>query len=365
VAERTGTGSGRGTSGRTGRRTATTRAGTDGRGTRRAGRDTTAGATGAKAAGPNAAGRSGARAAGRSDGKAAGDKAVAAVADVTRPERLVVADPPPEPDYPRWRVEPGTRMRLADVDPDESEHYGRKKDVADELKVHRDRISDLQARLYGEHRRSLLIVLQAMDTGGKDGTIKGVFAGVNPQGCQVWSFKAPSNEEADHDFLWRYHNKVPAKGMIHIFNRSHYEDVLIVRVKELVPESVWRPRYQAINQFEQALSTSGVTVLKFFLHISKDEQKRRLESRLEDPDKRWKFSSNDLKERAYWDDYQAAFEDAVNECSTAHAPWYVIPANKKWYRNLVVARTIADSLEAMDPRYPPAEKGLDNVEVPD
>jgi PPK2 family polyphosphate:nucleotide phosphotransferase len=285
--------------------------------------------------------------------------------DVTHPERTVVSEPPPAPDYPRFRVEPGTPTRLADIDPDESEHYQRRKDVADELKRHRDRISDLQARLYGEQRRSLLIVLQAMDTGGKDGTIKGVFAGVNPQGCQVWSFKAPSNEEAAHDFLWRYHQKAPPKGMIHIFNRSHYEDVLIVRVKDLVPEAVWRPRYEAINQFEYALTSDGVTVLKFFLHISKDEQKRRLGSRLQDPDKRWKFSSNDLKERAYWDDYQAAFEDAVNQCSTDYAPWYVVPANKKWYRNLVVARTIADTLEAMDPRFPAAEKGLDQVEIPD
>jgi PPK2 family polyphosphate:nucleotide phosphotransferase len=286
-------------------------------------------------------------------------------ADVTHPERSVVTEPPPAPDYPRFRVEPGTRVRLADIDPDESEHYQRKKDVSDELKRHRDRISDLQARLYGEQKRSLLIVLQAMDTGGKDGTIKGVFQGVNPQGCQVWSFKAPSNEEAAHDFLWRYHQKAPPKGMIHIFNRSHYEDVLIVRVKDLVPESVWRPRYEAINQFEYALTSDGVTVLKFFLHISKDEQKRRLESRLADPDKRWKFSANDLKERAYWDDYQAAFEDAVNECSTDYAPWYVVPANNKWYRNLVVARTIADTLEAMSPKFPAAEKGLDKVQIPD
>jgi PPK2 family polyphosphate:nucleotide phosphotransferase len=246
---------------------------------------------------------------------------------VTRPERLVVEEPPPAPDYPRYRVEPGQPLRLAEVDPDESEQYRRKKDVADELKQHRARISDLQARLYGEQQRALLIVLQAMDTGGKDGTIKGVFAGVNPQGCQVWSFKAPSNEEASHDFLWRYHQKAPPKGMIHIFNRSHYEDVLIVRVKDLVPEPVWRPRYEAINQFEYALTSDGVTVLKFFLHISKDEQKQRLESRLADPDKRWKFSSNDLKERAYWDDYQAAFQDAVNECSTPYAPWYLIPTN--------------------------------------
>jgi PPK2 family polyphosphate:nucleotide phosphotransferase len=350
MAERTRSGGGRGTS----RRAGTTSKAGAGRAATSQGRTGRTSATRAR----GGTGRASATA-------AATDAAARQASDVTRPERLVVEHPPPEPDYPRWRVEPGTPTRLADIDPDESEGYQRKKDVTDELKRHRDRISDLQGRLYGEHRRSLLIVLQAMDTGGKDGTIKGVFAGVNPQGCQVWSFKAPSNEEADHDFLWRYHHKVPAKGMIHIFNRSHYEDVLIVRVKDLVPESVWRPRYEAINQFEYALTMAGVTVLKFFLHISKDEQKRRLESRLQDPDKRWKFSSSDLKERAWWEDYQAAFEDAVNQCSTPYAPWYVVPANKKWYRNLVVARTIADTLEALNPRYPAAEKGLDKVEVPD
>jgi PPK2 family polyphosphate:nucleotide phosphotransferase len=301
----------------------------------------------------------------RRPAKTAASQRTTQAVDVAHPERTVVHDPPPAPDYPRFRVEPGTPVRLAEVDPDESEHYQRKKDVSDELKRQRDRISDLQARLYGEQKRSLLIVLQAMDTGGKDGTIKGVFQGVNPQGCQVWSFKAPSNEEAAHDFLWRYHQKTPPRGMIHIFNRSHYEDVLIVRVKDLVPESVWKPRYEAINQFEQALTLAGVTVLKFYLHISREEQKRRLESRLADPDKRWKFSTNDIKERAYWDDYMAAFEDAINYCSTANSPWYVIPANKKWYRTLVVARTIADTLEALNPQYPAAEPGLEKVSVPD
>jgi PPK2 family polyphosphate:nucleotide phosphotransferase len=208
-------------------------------------------------------------------------------------------------------------------------------------------------------------VLQAMDTGGKDGTIKHVFRGVNPQGCQVSSFKAPSAEESAHDFLWRYHQRVPSRGMIGIFNRSHYEDVLVVRVKGLVPEEVWRPRYAVINQFEQALSLSGVTVLKFYLHISRDEQKRRLESRLADADKRWKFSANDLRERRYWDDYMAAFEEAISNTSTDVAPWYVVPANNKWYRNLVIARTIADTLEAMDPRYPAPEEGLDQLRVED
>jgi PPK2 family polyphosphate:nucleotide phosphotransferase len=301
----------------------------------------------------------------RERGRAAADRRAGTAARVAAPEQVVVTSPPPDPDYPRFRVDADRGVRLADVDPDESEHYARKKDVADELAKQRKRIRNLQARLYGEHQRSLLMVLQAMDTGGKDGTIKGVFQGVNPQGCQVWSFKAPSAEELDHDFLWRYHARVPGKGMINIFNRSHYEDVLIVRVKGLVPEAVWRPRYEAINQFEYALTMSGVIVIKFYLHISKDEQKRRLESRLTDPDKRWKFSSNDLKERVLWDDYQVAFEDAINSCSTPYAPWYVIPANKKWYRNLVVARTIADTLEAMDPRYPAAEPGLDQMAVPD
>jgi PPK2 family polyphosphate:nucleotide phosphotransferase len=310
-------------------------------------------------------GRTTTRRSARTTGRAATDRKAADMAKVTAPERVVVSSPPPDPNYPRFRVEPERGIRLATVDPDESEHYAKKKDVTDELDKQRKRIRELQARLYGEHQRSLLIVLQAMDTGGKDGTIKGVFQGVNPQGCQVASFKAPSAEELDHDFLWRYHRRVPGKGMIQIFNRSHYEDVLVVRVKSLVPETVWRPRYELINQFEYALTMSRVSIIKFYLHISKAEQKRRLERRLANPDKRWKFSADDLKERALWDDYQAAFEDALNSCSTPHAPWYAIPANKKWYRNLVVARTIADTLEAMDPRYPAADPGLDQVVVSD
>ena len=281
------------------------------------------------------------------------------------PEEQVVESPPPKPDYRRYRAEPGVPIRLADVSPDESEGYKSKKDVTSELATHRKRIAELQARLYAEQRQSLLIVLQAMDTGGKDGAIKHVFGGVNPQGCRVWSFKAPSSEEAGHDFLWRYHLRTPSRGMITIFNRSHYEDVLVVRVKELVAESVWRGRYDTICDFERTLARENVVVLKFFLHISKDEQKRRLEARLQDPSKHWKFSSNDLQERAYWDDYQSAFEDAVNQTSTQYAPWYVVPANKKWFRNLVIARTIADTLAAMAPEFPPAEKGLDKIVVPD
>jgi PPK2 family polyphosphate:nucleotide phosphotransferase len=292
-------------------------------------------------------------------------KAEISAANVAAPEKVVVDKPPPEPNYPSYRVQPGQRVSLAAFDPNASEHYKKKKEVEAELEEQCKRIRKLQERLYAENQRSLLIVLQAMDTGGKDGTIKNVFSGVNPQGCQVWSFKKPSAEEASHDFLWRYHYHAPQRGMITIFNRSHYEDILIVRVKNLVPEDVWRKRYHTINEFEQMLTFSNITVIKFFLHISKDEQKRRLESRLENPDKRWKFSSADIQERRLWDDYQVAFEEAISNCSTDYAPWYVVPANKKWYRNLVIARTIADTLEAMNPQYPPAEEGLENIVIPD
>jgi PPK2 family polyphosphate:nucleotide phosphotransferase len=297
--------------------------------------------------------------------RAAAHEATRHAASVTSPERLVADRLPPEPDYPRYRVEPGAKIRLAAIDPDRSEHYLKKSHVADELDAQRDRIRNLQARLYAENRQSLLIILQAMDTGGKDGTIRGVFEGINPQGCQVWSFKAPTRQELEQDFLWRYHAKAPPRGMVTIFNRSHYEDVLIVRVKGIVPEDVWRHRYPMINEFEHLLTLNRTTILKFFLHISKEEQKRRLESRLADRTKHWKFSSDDIRERAYWDAYMVAYEDAINNCSTAYAPWYVVPANKKWYRNLVIARTIADTLEAMAPEYPPAEAGLESVTVPD
>jgi PPK2 family polyphosphate:nucleotide phosphotransferase len=293
------------------------------------------------------------------------DHAPDPVTPAAAPEEQVVASPPPEPDYPRYRVEPGALIRLADVSPNEAEGYASKNDVKRELALHRKRIAELQARLYAEQRQSLLIVLQAMDTGGKDGAIKHVFRGVNPQGCRVWSFKAPSAEEGAQDFLWRYHLRTPARGMITIFNRSHYEEVLVVRVKGLVPEAVWRTRYDTICDFERTLARENVVLVKFFLHISKDEQKRRLQARLRDPAKHWKFSSNDIKERAFWDDYQQAFEDALNATSTAYAPWYVVPSNKKWFRNLVIARTIADTLEAMAPQFPLAEQGLDQITVPD
>ena len=233
------------------------------------------------------------------------------------------------------------------------------------LAVERARIVSLQERLYAEHRRSLLVVFQAIDTGGKDGTIRAVFEGVNPQGCRVWPFKVPSAEEAAHDFLWRYHAKTPGRGMIGVFNRSHYEDVLVVRVKGLVPEPVWRARYGQINDFERMLTAEGTTILKFFLHISKAEQKERLEARIATPEKHWKFDAADLVERRSWDAYQAAFADALTQCSTPDAPWHVVPANRKWFRNLLVARTIADTLEAMDPRVPDARPGVAGMTVPD
>ncbi|GEP01035.1 polyphosphate kinase 2 family protein [Methylobacterium haplocladii] len=259
-------------------------------------------------------------------------------------------------------VVPGQAFDLGAVDSDADGGF-EKEAAGAALKVERERISVLQERLYAERKRSLLVVFQAIDTGGKDGTIRNVFKGVNPQGCRVWSFKVPSSDELDQDFLWRYHAKVPGRGLIGVFNRSHYEDVLAVRVKELVPETVWRERYGLINDFERLLTLSGVTVLKFFLHISKDKQKERLESRLAEPDKAWKFDPADLTERKSWDAYQAAFADALARCSTPYAPWHVVPANRKWYRNLVVSRTVADTLEAMDPQFPEPKDGIAGLKV--
>ena len=261
-------------------------------------------------------------------------------------------------------VSPGCRFDLAAVDPNAD--GGLDKDWAKAaLATERARIQALQEKLYAERQRSLLVVFQAIDTGGKDGTIRAVLEGVNPQGCSVASFKVPSTEERDHDFLWRYHQRTPARGMIGVFNRSHYEDVLVVRVKGLVPEPVWQARYGLINDFERLLAESGTRILKFFLHISKDEQKERLEARIADPEKHWKFDPADLVERKSWDAYQAAFSDALIRCSTPHAPWHVVPANRKWFRNLVIARTIADTLVAMDPRFPEAAEGISNLVVPD
>ena len=261
-------------------------------------------------------------------------------------------------------VEPGAPFDLQAVDP--RTDNGLDKDwTKDALAKERARIDALQERLYAERARSLLLVFQAIDTGGKDGTIRSVLKGVNPQGCAVTSFKVPSTDERDHDFLWRYHARTPARGMIGVFNRSHYEDVLVVRVKGLVPDAVWQSRYGQINDFERLLTESGTTILKFFLHISKAEQKKRLEARIADPEKHWKFDPADLVERKSWDDYQQAFADALTRCSTPDAPWLVVPADHKWFRNYVIARTVADTLEAMDPRFPEAPQGIADLTVPD
>lgn len=249
-------------------------------------------------------------------------------------------------------AKPGKKFRLADHDPNEELGLAEKTEAVERTKQLTERLDHLQQVLYAEHKRSLLIVLQGMDASGKDGTISHVMAGVNPQGCTVTSFKQPSVRESDHDFLWRIHQEVPGRGTIGIFNRSQYEDVLIVRVHNLVPKNIWSERYRQINAFEEILSQNGVVILKFFLNIGKDEQKRRFDSRKTDPDKNWKISDADEAERKFWDDYQAAYEDAIGKCSTKHAPWYVIPANKKWFRNLAISQIIVDTLEDLDLQYP-------------
>ena len=246
-------------------------------------------------------------------------------------------------------------MRLADFDTADT---GNDTDDS-QLPELVERIADLQARLYAEEQRALLVVLQGIDAAGKDSSVSHVFRGTNPQGVRVLSFKEPSNEEAAHDFLWRYHLHTPAYGMIHVFNRSHYEDVLVVRVKGLVEEKRWRSRYDSINDFERMLAREGTTILKCFLHISKDAQLERFQERLEREDKHYKFSANDVRERRNWDAYQEAYEDALNATNTEWAPWHVVPADHKWFRNLTVARLVVETLERMDPRWPPPEEDLE------
>ncbi|MDQ1401967.1 MAG: hypothetical protein QOG03_283, partial [Actinomycetota bacterium] len=241
----------------------------------------------------------------------------------------------------RWRVDPGTKLDLDKIDPGSTARAPGNKAKAEKATSElQDQIATLQERLWAERQQSLLVVLQAIDAGGKDGTVKHVFGHVNPQGCEVTSFKAPNEDELAHDFLWRVHSRTPAAGHIGIFNRSHYEDVLIARVHEVVPKAVWRRRYTDIKAFERTLSTAGTTVVKFFLHISKDEQARRFRARLDDPTKCWKFNVDDLKERALWDDYQRAFEDAITATTTKECPWYVVPADHKWYRNWVISSVL-------------------------
>ncbi|MDP9281651.1 MAG: polyphosphate kinase 2 family protein [Chloroflexota bacterium] len=249
------------------------------------------------------------------------------------------------------------QLTLADIDPGTTPGV-RKKTARGEMKADQEKLRQLQERLYAEGKRSLLLVLQGMDTSGKDGTIIHVIGAVDPQGVKITGFKAPTEEERRHDYLWRIKNALPTVGEIGIFNRSHYEDVLIVRVKNLVPESVWSKRYNEINRFEREVIDSGTTIVKICLHISFDEQRKRLLARLLDPTKRWKFKPSDLEERSRWSDYQVAYDAALFRCSTPKAPWYVVPANKKWYRNWAITRILIETLEELDPRYPEPDLDL-------
>jgi PPK2 family polyphosphate:nucleotide phosphotransferase len=251
----------------------------------------------------------------------------------------------------RFRVSPGSQVRLGEIDPafhgDEPKH-----EAKEALRRDRARLRELQTLLYAEDRRSLLVCLQGMDTAGKDGTINHVFSAMNLQGCRVVNFRQPSEVELAHDFLWRVHRNTPGRGEVVIFNRSHYEDVLVVRVHSLVPREVWTLCYDRINAFERGLADHDTLVLKFFLHISKEEQLQRFADRLDEPDKQWKLGATDYAERKRWDEYAAAYEEALSRCSTEHAPWYVIPADHKWFRNRAIARIVVERLEALGMTYP-------------
>jgi PPK2 family polyphosphate:nucleotide phosphotransferase len=263
----------------------------------------------------------------------------------------------------RYVIEPGKRVRLSDIPADDTGKYESREDAEKDLAQDLERMFELQNRLYAENRRSVLVILQGMDAAGKDGTVSHVFRGLNPQGVQVAVFGAPSTEELRHDYLWRIHRAVPRHGNIGIFNRSHYEDVLAVRVRALVPKSIWSHRFEQINDFERMLSETGTTILKFYLHVSKDEQHKRLADRLKDPSKNWKFAPSDLEDRALWKDYRQAYEDVLEKCSTEWAPWFVVPADHKWYRNLVVARIIVKTLADMAPKIPRPKIDVSKVEL--
>jgi len=262
-----------------------------------------------------------------------------------------------------YLVEPGKRIKLNKIVTDDTGKFTDKQEGKDATDLNLRKLDELQEVLYAQAKYSVLIVLQAMDAGGKDGTIESIFSGVNPQGCAVTSFKAPSLLDLSHDYLWRVHSACPARGMIGIFNRSHYEDVLIARVKKLVPKSVWSNRYRHINEFERMLADEGTTIIKFYLHISKKEQNERMKARLADAKKRWKFNPADIVEGKRWDDYMDAFEDTLTECSTKHAPWYVVPSDHKWYRNWVVSDVIVRTMKKLDLKYPEAVEGLDKIKL--
>jgi PPK2 family polyphosphate:nucleotide phosphotransferase len=260
------------------------------------------------------------------------------------------------------RMRAGTTLRLDDHDA--AETFGWQKAAAtDDLGTHLKAVAELQKRLFAEGTRAVLLVLQAMDAGGKDGVIREVLTGLNPAGVRVTSFGVPSDTELAHDYLWRIHQHCPERGTIGVFNRSHYEDVLVVRVKQLVPAARWRKRYAHIRGFEQLLADEGTTIVKLYLNVSDEEQRRRLQDRVDSPDERWKFRTGDLEDRALWDDYMAAFQDALRKTSVEHAPWYVVPGDRKWVRNLAVARILRYHLEQLDPQYPPPEPGVEGIVV--
>lgn len=270
------------------------------------------------------------------------------------------------------RVRPGDKVKLDQIDtrgtpgwdPAESKEET-KEEAKAELLLLNDRLEQLQELLYAESKNRVLIVIQAMDAGGKDGTVRHVFEGVNPSGVKVAAFKRPTEAELAHDYLWRVHSHVPGNGELVIFNRSHYEDVLVVRVSEIVPKKQWQRRFHHIREFEQMLTDEGTTIIKLFLHISKQEQKERLEDRLNVPEKHWKFEAGDLGPRSQWDEYQRAFEDLLEETSTADSPWYVIPADRKWYRNVAVSEIVIQTLERLNMAFPEAQDGLDQIVIPD
>ena len=261
----------------------------------------------------------------------------------------------------RFRVHPGDKIRLKDIDPAFKDHHRSHKEATEELEQDRKKLRGLQELLYAEGRCSLLLCLQGMDAAGKDGTISHILGAMNPQGCRVVGFRQPSWDELAHDFLWRIHKATPGKGGVAIFNRTHYEDVLVVRVHKLVPDEVWARRYDQINAFEKELVENRTHILKFYLHISKEEQLRRFEKRLDDPAKRWKISESDYAERKFWDAYTAAYEDVLARCSTDQAPWFIIPSDHKWFRNLAIARIVVEHLEGLDMKLPPPSVDLEHI----
>ena len=260
-----------------------------------------------------------------------------------------------------FRVKPGSKINLSKIDPNFTVKHKDKASTKDKVKKYTQRLRDLQYHLYAEGEQSLLICLQGLDAAGKDGVINHVLGAMNPQGTKVYGFKVPTKEEAAHDFLWRIEKQAPAKGEVAIFNRSHYEDVLVARVHKIVPEEVWSKRYDFINCFEKRLVTNGTHVLKFFLYISPEEQLKRFQERLDDPARHWKISESDYKERELWNKYTQAYEDALSKTSTAYAPWHIIPSNHKWFRNLVVSKIVVEKLESLDMKLPAAKVDIDKI----